>query len=92
MILLNKVDTVCASTRADTSAMYSSALIRDRCVHAANCLGLPPMTVLPMRNHDMDMSLDDDVSILALYNLRQMLKTADSYLRTNFMEELRADR
>lgn len=92
LILLNKVDTVCASTRADTSAMYSSALIRDRCVHAANCLGLPPMTVLPMRNHDMDLSLDDDVSILALYNLRQMLKTADSYLRTNFMEELRADR
>ncbi|OWF46414.1 Interferon-induced protein 44-like [Mizuhopecten yessoensis] len=92
LILLNKIDNTCAATKENTSAVYRSDLIRQRCFHAANCLGLPPLTVLPMKNHYMELTTSDEVAILALYNLRQMLRSADAYLRVNYLDELRQER
>ncbi|XP_069116495.1 interferon-induced protein 44-like [Argopecten irradians] len=89
LILLNKVDIVCESTMQTTSDVYRSSLIRQRCIDAAEFLGLPPMTVLPMRNYYMETSTTDDIGILALYNIRQMLREADTFLRVNHLEELR---
>lgn len=92
LILLNKIDNACPLTKVDTSAVYRSVLIQERCFHAANCLGLPPLTVLPMKNYFMELSNTDVISTLALYNVRQMLRSADTYLRVNHLEELRGDR
>ncbi|XP_069116503.1 interferon-induced protein 44-like [Argopecten irradians] len=92
LILLNKVDIVCESTMQTTSDVYRSSLIRQRCIDAAEFLGLPPMTVLPMRNYFMETSTTDDIGILALYNTRQMLREADTFLRVNHLEELRANK
>ncbi|XP_060082945.1 interferon-induced protein 44-like [Ylistrum balloti] len=91
LILLNKIDNACSDTKGDTSLVYRSELIRQRCYHAANCLGLPPLTVLPMRNHFMELTTSDEVAVLTLYNVRQMLRAADSYLRVNYLTELRQD-
>ncbi|XP_033733490.1 interferon-induced protein 44-like [Pecten maximus] len=92
LILLNKVDTACDSTNKSTSEVFRSSAIRQRCIDAADCLGLPPMTVMPMKNYFMEPSTTDDISILALFNIRQMLRAADSFLRINHLDELRADR
>ncbi|XP_069116525.1 interferon-induced protein 44-like [Argopecten irradians] len=92
LILLNKVDRVCKLTRESTSAVYRSTLIRERCLDAAECLGLPPMTILPMKNYFMEPSTIDEISILALYNIRQMLRAADTFLRVNHLNELRTDK
>ncbi|XP_033736421.1 interferon-induced protein 44-like [Pecten maximus] len=92
LILLNKIDNACAATKENTSDVYRSELIQQRCFHAANCLGLPPMTVLPMKNNFMELTTSDEVAILTLYNVRQMLRAADAYLRVNYLDELRQER
>ncbi|XP_033734793.1 paramyosin-like [Pecten maximus] len=89
LVILSKVDSVCESTRQDTSLVYQSPVIRQRCIDAAGFLGVPPMLVLPMKNYILETSTTDDISILALYNIRQMLRAADSYLRVNHLSELR---
>ncbi|XP_069117152.1 interferon-induced protein 44-like [Argopecten irradians] len=92
LILLNKIDNACPATKEDTSAVYRSELIQQRCFHAANCLGLPPLTVLPMKNNFMELTTSDEVAILTLYNVRQMLRAADAYLRVNYLDDLRQDK
>ncbi|XP_033734792.1 interferon-induced protein 44-like [Pecten maximus] len=87
LILLTKVDSICESTRQSTSNVYRSSLIRQRCIAAAECLGLNPMTVLPMRNYFSEVSTTEDISILALFNVRQMLRSADSFLRVNHLKD-----
>ncbi|OWF38236.1 Interferon-induced protein 44-like [Mizuhopecten yessoensis] len=92
LAILSKVDNICEATKQHTAMVYRSPIIRQRCVDAAGCLGLPPMTVMPMKNYFWETSTKDDISILALYNIRQMLRAADSFLRANHLDELRADR
>ncbi|XP_069116497.1 interferon-induced protein 44-like [Argopecten irradians] len=92
LILLNKVDIVCESTMLTTSDVYRSSLIRQRCIDAAEFLGLSPMTVLPMRNYYMETSTTDDIGILALFNIRQMLRVSDTFLPVNYLQELRSDK
>ncbi|XP_069116505.1 interferon-induced protein 44-like [Argopecten irradians] len=92
LILLNKVDIACLQTKQDTSHVYRSEAILQKCGDAGNCLGLPPMTVLPMKNYFMEPTNTDEISILALYNIRQMLRAADTFLRVNHLDELRADK
>jgi len=87
--LLNKVDDACTLTKACTEDVYSSALIRDRCLQAAKCLGLPPLTVLPMKNIYDEKKLSLAVKTLALYNLRNLLYAADDYLRKHHLSELK---
>ncbi|XP_060081606.1 myosin-4-like [Ylistrum balloti] len=89
LVILSKVDTVCELTRHSTSQVYRSPVIRQRCIDAAGFLGVPPMTVLPMKNYFMETSIVDDISILALYNIRQMLRAADSFLRVNHLDQLK---
>ncbi|XP_069116513.1 uncharacterized protein [Argopecten irradians] len=92
LVILSKVDSVCESTKLDTSQVYRSPVIRQRCMNAADFLGVPPMVVLPMKNYLLETSTNDDVSILALYNIRQMLRAADAFLRTNYLRELKENR
>ncbi|OWF38231.1 interferon-induced protein 44-like isoform X2 [Mizuhopecten yessoensis] len=92
LILLNKVDIACPSTKQDISNVYRSETILQKCMDAGNCLGLPPMAVLPMKNYYMEPSNVDEISILALYNIRQMLRAADTFLRVNHLDELRSDK
>lgn len=82
----------CPAAKLDTSVVYRSTKIRQKTLDAADCLGMPPNMVLPMKNHYMEVSTTTDISILAMYNIRQMLRAADSYLRVNHLDELRADK
>ncbi|XP_060081584.1 interferon-induced protein 44-like [Ylistrum balloti] len=92
LILLNKVDNACTLTKQNAANVYKSEKILMKCKDAGNCLGLPPMTVMPMKNYYMEPSTTDDISILALYNIRQMLRAADTFLRVNHLDELRSDK
>ncbi|XP_052212384.1 uncharacterized protein LOC127831441 [Dreissena polymorpha] len=48
---------------------------------ASNLLGLPRNHILPVKNYENEMELDDNISILALMTLRQVLHFAEDYLQ-----------
>jgi hypothetical protein len=54
--------------------------VKERVDKLAHSLRLPPYTVLPMKNMDTEQRINNSVNILALYNLRQMLRAADDFL------------
>ena len=48
---------------------------------ASNLLGLPRNHVLPVKNYEHEVQLDDNISILALQALDHMLRVADDYIQ-----------
>ena len=43
-------------------------------------LGLPRNNILPVKNYENEMQLDDNISILALLALRQLLHFTEDYI------------
>ncbi|XP_053376723.1 interferon-induced protein 44-like [Mercenaria mercenaria] len=83
IILLTKIDTLCKDVQADVSSTYKSHTVEQHVDKAAQLLGLPRANVLPVRNYENELELDDNVNILALISLRQIL-----YLAEDFMENM----
>ena len=50
---------------------------------AAQLLGLPRENVLPVKNYENEVELDENINILALLSLRQVI-----YLAEDFMENM----
>lgn len=50
-------------------------------------MGLPRSHILPVKNYESEMELDDNVNILALMSLQQMLNFADD-LTYNYLDQL----
>ncbi|KAH0618479.1 hypothetical protein JD844_017728 [Phrynosoma platyrhinos] len=46
----------------------------------AERLGIPLCQIVPVKNYSSELDLKDDVDILILMAVRQMLRTAESYL------------
>ena len=65
--------------------------MKERVDKLAHSLKLPPYTVLPMKNMDTEQRINNSVNILALYNLRQMLRAADDFL-LNYLDEFAGDK
>ncbi|XP_053376730.1 interferon-induced protein 44-like [Mercenaria mercenaria] len=83
IILLTKVDKLCKDVQADVSSTYKSHTVEQHVDKAAQLLGLPRANVLPVKNYENELELDDNVNILALLSLRQIL-----YLAEDFMENM----
>ncbi|OPL32633.1 hypothetical protein AM593_06913, partial [Mytilus galloprovincialis] len=91
LILMNKIDGLSESVRGDLSRIFHSQEVKERVEKLAHSLRLPPYTVLPMKNIDTEQRINTNVNILALYNLRQMLRAADDYL-LNYLDEFSGDK
>lgn len=69
--------------QADVSFTYKSPAIEKHVDKASQLLGLPRANVLPVKNYENELELDENVNILALLSLRQIL-----YLAEDFMENI----
>ncbi|VDI13612.1 Hypothetical predicted protein [Mytilus galloprovincialis] len=91
LILMNKIDGLSESVRRDLSRIFHSKEVKERVEKLSHSLRLPSYTVLPMKNIDTEQCMDIHVNILALYNLRQMLRAANDYL-LNYLDEFMVDK
>lgn len=83
---MNKIDGLSESIKGGFSSIFHSQEVKRRVEKLANYFRLPPNTVLPMKNFDIKHHININFQILALYNLRQMLRAADDYLLNNLEE------
>ncbi|XP_041353068.1 interferon-induced protein 44-like isoform X1 [Gigantopelta aegis] len=86
VVLLTKVDRVCQEVEQDLSQVFYSQAVQDLVDEVSQLLGLPRAHVLPVKNYEREMELDQGVDIPALLSVRQMLRFADDYLY-NFVDE-----
>ncbi|CAC5407922.1 unnamed protein product [Mytilus coruscus] len=91
LILMTKIDCLSETVKLDLSRIFHSPDVKDRVEKLAHSLRLPPYTVLPMKNIDSEQRINENVNILALYNLRQMLRAADDFL-LNYLDEFLGDK
>ncbi|XP_052247799.1 interferon-induced protein 44-like [Dreissena polymorpha] len=80
-VLLAKVDLACQDVASNINNVFTSKKIEAAVDKASNVLGLPRNRILPVKNYENEMELDDNISILALLSLRQLLFYAEDYLQ-----------
>lgn len=90
LILMNKIDGISESVKGDLSTVFHSQEVKERAEKLAHALRLTPYTVLPIKNIDHEQKITTNINILALHNLRQMLRAADDYLQ-NYLDEFLGD-
>ncbi|XP_041353070.1 interferon-induced protein 44-like [Gigantopelta aegis] len=86
VVLLTKVDRVCQEVEQDLSQVFYSQAVQDLVDEVSQLVGLPRAHILPVKNYEREMELDQGVNIPALLSVRQMLRFADDYLY-NFVDE-----
>ncbi|XP_053388647.1 interferon-induced protein 44-like [Mercenaria mercenaria] len=80
MVLLTKVDKLCKDVQSDISFVYQSQIVEEHVDKASQLLGLPRTNILPVKNYEKELRLDENTSILALLSLRQILYFAEDYM------------
>ncbi|KAK3595566.1 hypothetical protein CHS0354_009521 [Potamilus streckersoni] len=78
VILLTKVDKLC--TAGDISKVFESCQVDYAVKKVSAMLGIPLHNVHPIKNYEKEMSMDNDISHLALIALEQMITFASDYL------------
>ncbi|XP_052285297.1 interferon-induced protein 44-like [Dreissena polymorpha] len=81
-VLLTKVDLACHDVASKISNVFTSTKIEDAVDKVSGLLGLPRNNILPIKNYENEMQLDDNISILALLALRQVLYFAEDYIES----------
>ncbi|KAJ8309041.1 hypothetical protein KUTeg_013915 [Tegillarca granosa] len=64
----------------DISVVFKSPAVRDMVDKVSQIIGLPRAHILPLKNYEKEMELEDGINILALLTLKQILHFADDYL------------
>ncbi|VDI11098.1 Hypothetical predicted protein [Mytilus galloprovincialis] len=81
VVLLTKVDKVCPiMTEESVSRVFYSPIVQEVVDRVSQIMGLPRAHILPLKNYESEMELDDNVSTLALITLQQVLRFADDYM------------
>ncbi|XP_053399729.1 interferon-induced protein 44-like [Mercenaria mercenaria] len=85
-LLLTKVDKLCKDVEKNVSQVFKSETVEEHVEKASQLLGLPRGNVLPVKNYENEMQLEENISILALLTLRQILYFAEDYME-NMMDK-----
>lgn len=85
VVLLTKIDKICELAEEDISVVFKSPAVRDMVDKVSQIIGLPRAHILPLKNYEKEMELEDGINILALLTLKQILHFADDYLY-NFLD------
>nr|XP_023693742.1 interferon-induced protein 44-like isoform X1 [Paramormyrops kingsleyae]XP_023693743.1 interferon-induced protein 44-like isoform X1 [Paramormyrops kingsleyae]XP_023693744.1 interferon-induced protein 44-like isoform X1 [Paramormyrops kingsleyae]XP_023693745.1 interferon-induced protein 44-like isoform X1 [Paramormyrops kingsleyae]XP_023693746.1 interferon-induced protein 44-like isoform X1 [Paramormyrops kingsleyae]XP_023693747.1 interferon-induced protein 44-like isoform X1 [Paramormyrops len=80
LVLLTKVDNACPHVQRDLRNVYRSCIIKGLIKKASECLSVPVLSVLPVKNYTYETELNDSCDILLLSAMKQMLNFADNYL------------
>lgn len=87
MVLLTKIDKLCPEVEDNISKTFNSLAIKETVDKVSQTMGIPRASVLPIKNYEQEGELEDNISILALYSLKQILNFADDYM-SNIYEKL----
>jgi len=87
VVLLTKIEKIDAELCNDVSSVFKNDRVKEVVVEMARLFGMPGNQVLPVKNYEMEMTLDTNVDILALTALRQMLYLAEDHLDNTQMRE-----
>ena len=83
MILLTKIDKVCHIVEKDVSQVFRSSAILEQVEKVSQLFGVPRHNVLPIKNYEKEMKLDENVNILALIGLLEILRASEDFLYNN---------
>ena len=86
-MLLTKIDRVCEITGNDLSQVFHSPTIQETVDRVSQIMGLPRSHILPVKNYESEIDVNDYVNILALLSLQQMLHFADDFMY-NYLDKL----
>lgn len=87
VVLLTKIDKVCEHTGEDLSKIFYSQVIQETVDRVAQIIGLPRSHILPIKNYESEMELNDNVNILTLLTLQHMLHFCDDYMY-NYLDQI----
>uniref|UniRef100_A0A8C9TBB7 G domain-containing protein n=1 Tax=Scleropages formosus TaxID=113540 RepID=A0A8C9TBB7_SCLFO len=77
VLLLTKVDQTCPPVEKDIQKVYHSEYLQD----ASARLGIPLLSVFPVKNYTREVELQQNDDILLLSALQKILHFADDYMR-----------
>ena len=80
MILLTKIDKVCSLVEIDVSQVFRSPAILEQVDKVSQLFGVPRHNVLPIKNYEKEVKLNDDINILALMALVEILRASEDFL------------
>ncbi|XP_052788182.1 interferon-induced protein 44-like [Mya arenaria] len=86
-VLLTKIDLVDTEVAGKPSSVFTSGNVENKVRAASELFGLPRNHVLPVKNYEDEMLLEDGVNILALLALRQVLYFAEDFLESCHVSE-----
>lgn len=81
------MDKVCPLTEENISQIFYSPVIQEAVDTVSQVMGLPRSHVLPLKNYEIEVELDDNVNILALLTLQQILRFSDDFMY-NYLDML----
>ncbi|CAC5394351.1 unnamed protein product [Mytilus coruscus] len=87
VVLLTRIDKVCEVTGEDLSKVFYSPVIQEMVDKVSQIMGLPRSHILPVKNYEVEMELNDNVDILTLLTLQQMLHFSDDYMY-NYLDQI----
>ncbi|XP_053403864.1 interferon-induced protein 44-like [Mercenaria mercenaria] len=91
LVLVTKIDKVCAHVEEDISTVFQSVAIQELVDKVSDMFGLPRNHVLPVKNYEKELTIRNDVSILALLSLRQILHATEDFM-FNLLDLMDKDR
>ncbi|XP_060070665.1 interferon-induced protein 44-like [Ylistrum balloti] len=80
VVLLTKIDRICELVTDEISDVFVSPTVKECVDRVAMVMGLPRSHILPIKNYECEVELDQNVNILSLLCLRQVLHFSDDYL------------
>lgn len=90
VLLLTKIDKLCEAVSADISVVFRSTTIEKQVDKASQILGLPRANILPFKNYENEIELDESISILALLSMRQILNFVGDYME-NLQDRMKVE-
>ncbi|XP_071162518.1 interferon-induced protein 44-like [Mytilus edulis] len=87
IVLLTKIDKVCEATSENLSQVFFSPGVQETVDRVSQILGLPRSNILPIKNYESEIELQDNVNILTLLTLQQILNSADDYM-FNYLDQI----
>ncbi|XP_069125502.1 interferon-induced protein 44-like [Argopecten irradians] len=91
VVLLTKIDRICELVTDEISDVFVSPTVKECVDRVAMVMGLPRSHILPVKNYECEVELDQDVNILSLLCLRQVLHFSDDYLY-NQLDQIEAEK
>lgn len=79
LFVLTKIDKVCSSVEEDVSNVFQSEAIKNLVEQVSASFGVSRNQVLPMKNYEVEVEVDNNIDILALVTLQRLLSSTESH-------------